>query len=116
MNGENKDERLLLEQAQTRLASLFAGIDHGVELYLFTRPGVNDIYAEAARQVIRAVRQLSPKISLREYGLHHELAQKWKVNRAPTLLFNPDEYAIRWLSSTGRYGTKHNREKTGSNG
>jgi len=72
---------------------------HPIPLYLFTAPGQNDTYTEAARQVIRAVRQFTDKITLREYDLHHELAKKWEVARSPTLLFAPEEYRIRWLGA-----------------
>jgi thioredoxin reductase (NADPH) len=42
---------------------------------------------------------MSSKISLLEYDLNHETAQKWDARLSPTLLFNPEKYRIRWLGA-----------------
>ncbi len=87
------------EAAQAQLVAFFRAMPHPILLYLFAAPGRGETYSEGARQVIRAVRQFTDKITLREYGLDHELARKWQVTHAPTLLFAPDDYRIRWLGA-----------------
>ena len=72
---------------------------HDIELLLFTHKGGEDAFAEGTRQVVRAFRELTPRIRLREYGLDHELATKWQIEYSPTLLIAPDRYGIRWLGA-----------------
>jgi len=101
-NGLQMDERTkqtMLEQAQAQLASVFQNMNNDISLVLFTSPGKNDLFSEGARQVIRAIREMTPKIDLREYDLNHELAQKWNVEHAPTILFDPENYNVRWLGA-----------------
>ncbi len=97
--GEQPTGAMTPEAAQAQLVALFRQMPHPIPLYLFTAPGRNEVYSDAARQVIRAVRQLTDKINLREYGLDHELAKKWQITRSPTLLFAPDDFRIRWLGA-----------------
>jgi thioredoxin reductase (NADPH) len=61
--------------------------------------GNNDLFNQAARQLIRAFREITPKIEFREYDLNHDLAKKWDVYRSPTILFDPESYPIRWLGA-----------------
>jgi len=49
--------------------------------------------------MIRGVRQVAPKITLREYDLSHEMAKKWNAEHSPTLLFDPEHYNVRWLGA-----------------
>jgi len=89
----------VMEKVRKRLTELFAKMDHEVPLVLFTDPFINSQYSDAARTVIRAVRELSDKVTLREYGMNHALAQQYHVTQSPTLLFDPDHFSIRWLGS-----------------
>jgi thioredoxin reductase (NADPH) len=92
----NKEQ---LEQARKQLAKLFGSMEHQVPLFLFADPAINSQYSEAARAVIRAFRQLTDKITLREYGLTHKLALQYNISYSPTLLFDPDHFSIRWLGA-----------------
>lgn len=80
-----------------QLKATFEQLPNDIILYLFTAKGHEDAFTQANRQVIRAFRELSAKITLREYDLDHELARKWNVNSSPTLLIAPEQYSIRWL-------------------
>lgn len=94
------DQRPLSEaEAQARLRRFFAEMPHDIPLLLFCDPGRNEPFAEAARQVIRAVREVTGKVSLREYTLAHELAKKWGVTASPTLVFAAEPLRIRWLGA-----------------
>ncbi|MEW6594310.1 MAG: FAD-dependent oxidoreductase [Thermodesulfobacteriota bacterium] len=86
-------------EAQDQLAAFFKAMPHPVPIVLFADPIHNQEFSEAARRIIRAIRQLTDKITLREHGLDHELARKWEATRSPTLLFAPEEYRIRWLGA-----------------
>ena len=92
-------ERAAMEQLQAQLKSILKNLSHEVPLILFTQPGKNDLFSAAARFLIRAVREVSPKVTLREYDLSHTMARKLNVTRGPTLLFDPDRYRIRWLGA-----------------
>jgi len=93
------DRPLSEEEAKAQLRQFFAAMPHPVALILFCAPGKGEPFAQGARQIIRAIRELTDKVSLREYNLEHELAKKWQISRSPTLLLAPDDYRIRWLGA-----------------
>jgi thioredoxin reductase (NADPH) len=82
-----------------QLKATFQQLPNDIPLYLFTAKGHEDVFTHANRQIIRAFRELSAKITLREFNLDHELASKWNVNSSPTLLVAPEKYSIRWLGA-----------------
>jgi thioredoxin reductase (NADPH) len=92
-------EREAMEQLQAQLKSIFKDLPHEVPLILFTQPGKNDLFSAACRFLVRAIREVTPKVTLREYDLKHSMAKKMGVNRAPTLVLDPDRYKIRWLGA-----------------
>ena len=92
-------ERAAMEQLQAQLKSIFKNLAHEVPLLLFTQPGKNDVFTTACRFLVRAVREVTSKVTLREYDLHHPMAKQMNVNRAPTLVFDPNRYKIRWLGA-----------------
>jgi thioredoxin reductase (NADPH) len=96
---EPTSERATRDQLKSQLEPLFKDFPHEVSLLLFTRPGENDLFSSATRFLIRAVREVTPKISLHEYDLSHKMAKQWNMERAPTLLFDPGRYRIRWVGA-----------------
>jgi thioredoxin reductase (NADPH) len=70
-----------------------------VPVYLFSKEGHNDIYNQAANQVLRAFAELGTNVELYEFSLDHELAEKYQVNASPTILFDPEHYSIRFLGA-----------------
>jgi thioredoxin reductase (NADPH) len=92
-------EQAVRERAQAQLIEALQKIPNEVPLILFASPGRNDPYCDAARQVIRSIRGIAPRVTFREFNLDHEEAGKWKVERSPTLLFDPEHYHIRWLGA-----------------
>lgn len=87
------------EQFLRQLRMTLEKLPNEIPLYLFTRPGQDDVFAQAARQLVRSFRELTDKITFREYGLDHEMARKYAIDRAPTLLFAPERCSIRWLGA-----------------
>ncbi|OGQ88211.1 MAG: pyridine nucleotide-disulfide oxidoreductase [Deltaproteobacteria bacterium RIFOXYD12_FULL_56_24] len=95
-----EQKQLSEEEAKKQLRHFFAEMPHPIPLVLFCDPaGKNEPFAEGARQVIRAIRELTDKVTLREYPLDHELAKEWGISRSPTLVFAPEAYKIRWLGA-----------------
>jgi thioredoxin reductase (NADPH) len=88
-------QKAFLEQ----LRQTFDRMPRQIPLYLFTVPGRDDVFVEASRQIVRAFRELTSKITIKEYGLDHELAGRWGVDSSPTLLIDPDHYNIRWIGA-----------------
>jgi thioredoxin reductase (NADPH) len=82
-----------------QLRRTFASLPREIPLLLFSQRGKEDVFVDACRQVVRAFRGLTDKITLKEYNLDHELAAKYKVDSSPTLLIDPNRYNIRWLGA-----------------
>jgi thioredoxin reductase (NADPH) len=82
-----------------QLKATFEQLPNDIPLYLFTAKGHEDVFTQANREVIRAFRELSSKITLREYDLDHDLARKWNVTHSPTLVIAPENYSIHWLGA-----------------
>lgn len=82
-----------------QLQQMFSQLKNDIPLYLFVDRNKDDVYAQACRQVIRAFRELTSRITLKEYDLDHELAEKWDVDGSPTLLIDPEHYNIRWIGA-----------------
>ncbi len=94
-----QSDEVHIQEAQREIAKLFSGLTTDIPLFLFTQPGKNDVFSDAARQVFRFFRQLSDKIVIREFNLDHESAAKRNVEYSPTILFDPEHYNIRWLGA-----------------
>jgi thioredoxin reductase (NADPH) len=57
------------------------------------------MYNEVLRAVIRTIREITRRVTLREFGRNHELAKKYAISHYPTLLFDPENFSIRWLGA-----------------
>ena len=88
--GEGDRERDMAGEAYIRkLRKTFEEMPHDIPLLLFADRGADNVFAQAARQVIRAFRELSPRITLKEYDLTHELARKHQVTSSPDASHRP---------------------------
>jgi thioredoxin reductase (NADPH) len=92
-------EQAQMEQAQKEIAHLFEKLEEEIPIYLFAQPGTNDVFIDAARQAVRFFRQMTDKITMREYDLGHELARKYEIHSSPTLVLAPDKYNVKWLGA-----------------
>ena len=86
-------------EVQHQLRAVLDQLPNVVPLYLFSRDGDNDIYNHAAKEITRAFAQIGGRIELQELSLDHELAKKWQVDVSPTILFDPENYSIRFLGA-----------------
>ncbi len=101
-SGSGQHSQATVEAEQAFLRQLRQTFDHmpnDIPLYLFAGAGPGDVFVESCRQIIRAFREMTAKITLKEFPLGHELARKWAVESSPTLLIDPDRYNIRWLGA-----------------
>ncbi len=90
------ESELAAEAYLRQLRQAFEKLPHDIALLLFTDRQAESVFTQGARQVIRAFRELSPRITLKEYDLRHETARKYNIEGSPTLLIAPERYAIRW--------------------
>lgn len=82
-----------------QLRQTFEQMPNEIPLYLFVDRDQDDVFVDASRQIVKAFRELSSKITIREYYLDHELASKWGVESSPTLLIDPEKYNIKWVGA-----------------
>jgi thioredoxin reductase (NADPH) len=99
MEAHSASERADGQAFLNQLKATFAKMPNDIPLLLFTEKGREDVFAQANRQVIRAFRELTDKITLREYDIDHELARKYNVSAAPTLVIAPDRFNIHWIGA-----------------
>lgn len=99
VDTETRQSDMASQAYLNQLKATFEQLPNDIPLLLFTAQGQEDAFTQANRQVIRAFRELSNKITLREHHLDHELAQKYNVTSSPTLLIAPERYSIRWLGA-----------------
>jgi thioredoxin reductase (NADPH) len=86
-------------EVQQQLRVVLNQLPNAVPLYLFMKEGHNEIYNRTAKQVLRAFADLSTKVELHEFTFDHELAEQYQVNVSPTILFDPEQYSVRFLGA-----------------
>ncbi len=84
---------------QAEITRMLEGIKRDIPIFLFSQPGQNDVFSDAARQAVRFFRQMTPRVTIREYDLDHDMAKKYHVFHSPTMVFDPENYNIRWLGA-----------------
>jgi len=87
------------QNVMRQIMQTFEGMPHDIDLYLFASKTEDDVFTQANRQVVRSFRELTSRITFREFDMEHDLARKWNVVSSPTLLIAPDRYPIRWLGA-----------------
>jgi len=86
-------------QAARQLKTIFQMIKNEVPIFFFSDPAGSGELNDLIRQVFRMIRQLTPKVTLREFSLQHPMAKKFSVTRAPAILFAPETLKIAWLGA-----------------
>ncbi len=87
------------DQFMRQLKQTFEKLPNDIPIYMFVERGRDDIFSQTNRQIVRAFRELTSKITFREHHLDHELARKWNVDRSPSLLIAPERVNIRWIGA-----------------
>ncbi|UCH24052.1 MAG: thioredoxin-disulfide reductase [Deltaproteobacteria bacterium] len=99
MDADPRTREVADENFMRQLRQTFEQLPNDIPIYMFTQKGMDDVFAQTNRQIVRAFRELTPKVTFKEFDLDHELAQKWNVDRSPTLLIAPERISIRWLGA-----------------
>lgn len=84
------------QEMMTHLGNALDKMAHEVRICLFAGPDPDAVFSQAARQALKAFRQISSKIRLEEYAPDHQLSTEWQITAFPTMVFQPDRFAIRW--------------------
>ena len=87
------------DQFMRQLKQTFEKLPNDIPIYMFVERGRDDIFSQTNRQIVRAFRELTSKITFREHQMDHELARKWNVDRSPSLLIAPERVNIRWIGA-----------------
>jgi len=87
------------QDVMNQLRETFRQLPNDIQLIYFTQKHRDDVFSESTRQIVRTFRELTDKITFREYDLDHELARKYHVERSSTLLIAPDRFNIRWIGA-----------------
>jgi len=87
------------DQFMRQLKETFEKLPNEIPIYMFVERGRDDIFSQTNRQIVRAFRELTSKITFREHHLDHELARKWEVDHSPSLLIAPERMNIRWIGA-----------------
>lgn len=96
---DHENQKAIQEQASKELAAIFEKITNEIPLVLITSKAKNEQFNDAARQIIRTIRTITSKISLKEFDIGHDKAKPYNVEYTPTIFFNPEKYNIRWLGA-----------------
>ena len=87
------------DQFMRQLKQTFENLPNDIPIYMFVDRGRDDVFSQTNRQIVRAFRELTSKITFREHPMDHELARKWEVDRSPSLLIAPERVNIRWIGA-----------------
>ena len=98
-NPHSQSKSSIPPEVQQQLRMIFDQLPNTVHLYLFTQEGRNDVYNQAATEVIRSFSDLGSKVELHELTLDDKLAKKYQVDTSPSILFDPEHYSIRFLGA-----------------
>ena len=66
------------DQFMRQLKQTFEKLPNEIPIYMFVERGRDDIFSQTNRQIVRAFRELTSKITFREHQMDHELARKWE--------------------------------------
>ncbi len=79
--------------------TFFRELTNEVVLEVYTKPGTNDQFNEAAVSLIQALSVLSDKLKVSYHKVGDAQAVKRNVNRSPTVLIAPDKYNLRYTGA-----------------
>ncbi len=95
--SERQQDSLFGTEVEKNLRAAFDALPNEVPVMLFTEKGRNEVLNTAAQDLLGSFSKISKKIKLSEFDLKSEEARKRNVTSAPTLIFDPDRYSIRYL-------------------
>lgn len=98
--SDTAEERWLLpEEARANLTELFKQLKKNIELHVVTDSDEENMFNTVTKQFAFDISRLSSKISVTHHSVNDNFSKKHEVTLSPTLLFNPDEYDIRFTGA-----------------
>jgi thioredoxin reductase (NADPH) len=79
--------------------TLLDGLKEDVAIEVYTKPGQNDQFNDAAAALVRGIAELSEKLKASFHKIGDEQSVKRNVTRSPTVLIDPDKYRIRYTGA-----------------
>ncbi|HMK44573.1 MAG TPA: thioredoxin family protein, partial [Dissulfurispiraceae bacterium] len=70
-----------------------------VAVEVYTAPSANQAYSEAAKELFKALDEVSPKVKVTFFEADGADAKKRRVDRFPTVLIAPDAFSIRFTGA-----------------
>lgn len=98
-SNKSDEHWLIPEEARTNLSELFKQLKRTIELHVVTDSDTENMFNGFTLQFALDMSRLSPKISVIPHKLGDEFSQKHDVQFSPSLLFNPEEYDIRFTGA-----------------
>jgi thioredoxin reductase (NADPH) len=92
-------EWFIPKESRKTLKKEFKLLKDPVVLEVFTSEGENDPYNTVTVRFSSDMAKLSNKITVNFNTLDDRKAEKYKVERSPSILFNPDEFKIRYTGA-----------------
>ncbi len=89
----------LPEDAKKILRERFKQLKEKVVFEVFTKDGVNDQFNTLITLFAKELLRLSDKINVNLHKVGDESSKKYAVTRSPTVLFNPENYNIRYTGA-----------------
>jgi thioredoxin reductase (NADPH) len=93
------EKDVLGKDTREALAKAFEMLQDDVPIEVFVQDGRNDDFNLATVALMRAVAELSPKLTVGVFDLGSEQARKRNVSRSPSVLIAPDRYHIRFTGA-----------------
>lgn len=75
------------------------GFKDDIVIEVYTKPGVNEQFNDAAVSFVKALGELSEKLKTSFHVVDGEQARKRGVTRSPTILIAPDKYRLRYTGA-----------------
>jgi len=79
--------------------TFFQEMKENVAVEVYTKPGVNDQFNEAAVSLVKALSALTDKLKVSFHKVGDEQSIKRNVQRTPTVLIAPDKYRLRYTGA-----------------
>ncbi len=96
LSPQEREEAARMQQLQT----LFRSITEEISILFVSDPAGNPEINDLIHQVLRLTRQLTDKITLREFPVGHEVATKNGITSGPALLLsNQKQQRVLWLGA-----------------
>jgi thioredoxin reductase (NADPH) len=92
-------DQIISEDVRNSLKKTFKQLVETVAVEVYTQAGMNDQFNDSTVSFMKALPELTDKISVNFFSLKDEQAIRRGVKRSPTILIGPDQYNIRYTGS-----------------